>query len=469
MMQALLIMSPAPHAEEYILLGWNDLGMHCANKSFATIAILPPFNNVLAQAIRKGSAATLPAVVVDALHISYAIPGNTYSVGKTDFWTYTPALFKPLPDNIGLTGAGLSGVMEAKGDYFIVEGVPITPYTDADLAKEDPYQLALLTLLDAQGKELASTRPVVPVSNEIGCVGPGCHSSEMNILSEHDDESGFDRTKRPILCASCHSSNALGAPGKPELPSLSQAIHGEHKDRASCYSCHPGKVTKCLRDVMFQKGMKCEDCHGDLRRISESIEKGRRPWLDEPSCNATGCHAAQFAVNSGVLYRQSKGHGGLYCSACHGSPHAIVPTVVERDNLQNVTLQGFAGALSTCSVCHGATPAGAGPHGLMATGVADNTGFQPSALAIPRIIPNPFNASTVIEFTLTEPGETSLILYDLSGRRIRTLVSNVISAGVHTARWDGRDDAGRPAASGVYLVRLNSGGGSATSRMALIK
>jgi hypothetical protein len=116
---------------------------------------------------------------------------------------------------------------------------------------------------------------------------------------------------------------------------------------------------------MHVAGMVCQDCHGSLTQVAESIKNGRIPWFQEPSCGASACHGANYAEESGKLFRNSKGHGGLYCSACHGSPHAILPTVNARDNVQNIALQGFEGTLRRCELCHGVVPSGPGPHGIM--------------------------------------------------------------------------------------------------------
>jgi hypothetical protein len=127
-------------------------------------------------------------------------------------------------------------------------------------------------------------------------------------------------------------------------------------------------------------GFTCQTCHGSVTEVGESISDGREPWLEEPQCGAPACHGAVYAEEPGKLFRESRGHGGLYCSACHGEPHAIVPSSEPRDNLQNITLQGYAGTLNKCSVCHGVTPASPGPHGLLASccvgtrGNVDNLG-----------------------------------------------------------------------------------------------
>jgi hypothetical protein len=363
----LCTVSSSLSAQDYIIIGWNDLGMHCSNQDFSTLVVLPPYNNVRAQVIRVGDAQNLPEVVTSGLRVTYAIPGNTYSVGKTNFWDYEDQLFGvSLPPDIGLTGVGLSGEMATVENYFHVEGIPITPYVDANLVNEDPFQLGLLNVYDASDLFLASTQPVVPVSNEINCVSSGCHSSEQAILNQHDDEDGFDPNATPILCASCHSSNALGTTGQPGLPSLSEAIHKKHGDKTNdCYRCHPGPNTQCLRDVMkVEHGFTCQTCHGSVTQVGESISSGREPWFEEPSCGSSSCHGATYAEEPGKLFRESRGHGGLFCSACHGEPHAIVPSGEPRDNVQNIALQGYAGTLNNCVTCHGVVPNGPGPHGI---------------------------------------------------------------------------------------------------------
>ncbi len=83
--------------------------------------------------------------------------------------------------------------------------------------------------------------------------------------------------------------------------------------------------------------------------------------------------------------------------------------------------------------------------------------------------PNPFNPSTVISFELAAPQAAELAIYTIDGRLVRTLLSGVMDAGVHNVTWDGRDDAGRPAASGTYLYRVRHEGGVLSGKMALTK
>ncbi len=355
---------------ETIVIGWNDLGMHCMNASFQHLAVLPPFNTIWAQVIYRGELDRLPQILLSDLTIDYAFQNNTYSVGKTDFWSFEDQLFGvSLPDNIGLTGHGLTGQMAQHGSGWSVEGVPLTPYDDSNWSIEVPYQLADLTLKNSVGTTLDMTTIVAPVSTEMHC--EYCHTggsgTEVAILQYHDEEESTDLiNNQPVLCANCHASNALGMPGTPGVPSLSLAMHKKHGEEnvMDCYVCHPGTTTQCFRDVHRQHEMTCQSCHGSTIEVYQSIEDGREPWLEEPNCGT--CHGAGHAAEPGMLYRNSRGHGGVYCEACHGSPHAIYPTLQPRDNLQSIRLQNHAGKIDDCRVCHGYTPTEPGPHGFLA-------------------------------------------------------------------------------------------------------
>jgi hypothetical protein len=412
----------------YVVLSWNDLGMHCANKDFSTFVVLPPYNNLMCQVIKKGDASNLPQVITDGVNVTYEVPGNTTSITKTNFWQFAKALFGvDLQNNIGLTGKGLTGNMDVQTGYFNAMGIPLTPFTDADLVNEDPFQLALVKAYDINNNLLGTSTPVIPVSNEINCVSSGCHSSEQSILNSHENEGGFDPTKKPILCAKCHASNALGTTGIGEAPIFSLVIHAKHAGKTSdCYKCHPGPKTKCFRDVMASAGMQCSDCHGSMSNVANTIDQGRRPWLDEPSCGSTNCHGSNFDVNSGKLFRQSKGHGGVFCSGCHGEPHGIVPTRDgSRDNAQNVALQGFQGVLKECKVCHTVVPSSPGPHNYIPSEVKVIKDYSKN-FELKTMYPNPLKTSSTIPFSISKAGDVHLDIYDQNGKHILNLINQYL-------------------------------------------
>jgi hypothetical protein len=308
---------------------------------------------------------------------------------------------------------------------------------------------------DASNNVLASARIVLAVSDEISC--NECHASNsnpqatpakgwvnnadvakdtrLNILRKHDDhhdisallpalqangytyQASLEQTAisgTPILCASCHATNALGAAGLPGLKPVTAAMHGFHAgvvnpatgvtlDNAgspagSCYLCHPGLQTKCQRGAM--SGIACYDCHGNLSAVGVGTRQG---WLDVPNCQM--CHNSSarnvttfsgtswrtttdttFATEANVpaagksLFRFSQGHGGVFCAGCHGSPHAEFPTNRANDNIYSNDLQQYSGRLTECAICHTNTSAmsSGGPHNMHSIGQSW-VGAHPSA------------------------------------------------------------------------------------------
>lgn len=264
---------------------------------------------------------------------------------------------------------------------------------------------------------------------------------KLNILRKHDDrwsisqylnqlktngyvyQSSLYQTANsgtPVLCAACHADNALSLSGLSGINPLSNDMHTLHgsqillsngktidqnsltSDLNSCYLCHPGPVTQCKRGAMNRE--LCGACHGPLTNVGKST---RTAWFDEPSCQM--CHNNSlrypttfvslisrwnfrqtkdltFATNPNVplpgknLYRFSTGHGTVFCSACHGSPHAEFPTLQPNDDVYPINLQGYAAKITECTVCHNNVPVSptGGPHGLHTLGQAwvDEGGHQ---------------------------------------------------------------------------------------------
>jgi hypothetical protein len=456
----------------WTVVAWNNLGMHCMDADFGVFAILPPYNTIQAQVVdATGRRVTDPTQVSLTYEAVADATGsiNRTSVGKTNFWSNVLSLFKASPAaDTGLLGRKMPGAANAPQpmgwdpalQWWIAEGIPITPYDDA--GRKNFYPLMKIAAKSPTGAALASTNIVLPVSDEMDC--SACHSStsglaarpyagwvydadpqrdyRRNILRLHDDlnstdaayvaalaangyaAAGLEATAasgHSILCASCHRSEALAGSGRAGVEPLTQAVHSRHAhvvdptnglaldavaNRSSCYRCHPGAVTKCLRGAMGAATaadgsmlMQCQSCHGSMSAVGAANRTG---WLQEPSCQQ--CHTGTATSNSGQirftsvfdasgaprvpastvfatnadtpgmglsLYRFSKGHGGLQCSACHGSTHAEYPSADANDNLQSIALQGHAGPIAECSTCHNATipsPWNGGPHGMHPVG-----------------------------------------------------------------------------------------------------
>jgi histidinol-phosphate aminotransferase len=93
----------------------------------------------------------------------------------------------------------------------------------------------------------------------------------------------------------------------------------------------------------------------------------------------------------------------------------------------------------------------------------------PPTFGLNDVYPNPFSAHCTIRISTFTKEKTMLSIYDVTGRKINTLVNSVMEPGVHNIRWDGKDFLGRRAASGTYIVLVQQGEFAATGRVALVR
>ena len=110
----------------------------------------------------------------------------------------------------------------------------------------------------------------------------------------------------------------------------------------------------------------------------------------------------------------------------------------------------------------------AGPVDSAVTAAVNET--LPRTVELAPATPNPSRGDGAsIRFALPRSGATSLALYDVAGRRVRTIVEGSLEPGVHVCRWNGRDDSGRALSPGIYLVRLRANGAQRTQRLVIIR
>ncbi len=119
-------------------------------------------------------------------------------------------------------------------------------------------------------------------------------------------------------------------------------------------------------------------------------------------------------------------------------------------------------------------------HGLAARGdfkvrlwVDDTVGVPGdaavAALSLSRPSPNPLNRGTSLAFAIAERGRAVLAIYDVRGARVRTIVDETMFPGSHERAWDGRNDDGRPVASGVYFVRIETSGRAEEQKVVVLR
>ncbi|MDP4224253.1 MAG: multiheme c-type cytochrome [Bacteroidota bacterium] len=347
-----------PNAE-WSVFAWSDAGMNWLNPTYDKLVMFPPYSTLRAQVIKRRDP---PEIVTEGIRVSYLIIDNKSSFDKRSYGGFWENVFRLFgihlasPD-VGLKGFGLNGFMKAGSDYFSAEGIPVVPVDD--IGNWNPYQIAEITVLNSGMKILAQTQCTIPTSDEINCAK--CHGANAfdDILAKHDDIHHTTlSTNKPVLCASCHPSPApsLGI-NTGRAIYLSRAIHLSHssKQGITCYDCHPGTLTKFNRSLRHTtEDGNCKNCHGDMANVANTILAGRIPWNNEPAC--INCHEGVAGVNTGTsLYRDSQGHGNMYCASCHGSPHAMMPSREASDNYQSKQYEGFTSrikSIGSCGVCH---------------------------------------------------------------------------------------------------------------------
>jgi len=105
----------------------------------------------------------------------------------------------------------------------------------------------------------------------------------------------------------------------------------------------------------------------------------------------------------------------------------------------------------------------------LTTNVKESVSEMPRAFALTQNHPNPFNSSTTIKYELPQAVEVQLAIWDLTGRRVRTLVQQQQPAGQYEVIWDGRNEQGEAIASGLYNYQLRAGTFTQARRMALVR
>jgi len=109
------------------------------------------------------------------------------------------------------------------------------------------------------------------------------------------------------------------------------------------------------------------------------------------------------------------------------------------------------------------------------TGEVNITGVEParalpaSCVVLEQNFPNPFNPGTTIRFEIPDEQWVTLDVFDVTGAHVKRQLDRNMKAGSHSTVWDGKAADGRPAATGVYFYRLQSGGESVSKKMILLR
>ena len=197
---------------------------------------------------------------------------------------------------------------------------------------------------------------------------------------------------------------------------------------------------------------------GQSGRLTQgmSLDYDYQGWADQfvgevgPDGDAD---AALVWLDQGALER-----GSLYVDAGTGGRRYMVPVLLggmSDDSYPSTRLEFVTRILDDSGL-------------IGSTGVDDAEVGRVNRLL--QNSPNPFNPSTSIRYSVASDGaKVGMHIYDVAGRRVATVLDRTSQAGHYLASWDGRDDSGRPVASGIYFCRLSVDAWSASRKMVLLK
>ena len=109
------------------------------------------------------------------------------------------------------------------------------------------------------------------------------------------------------------------------------------------------------------------------------------------------------------------------------------------------------------------------PNTLVVGTLSIDEDLVPDVFALHQNYPNPFNPTTQIRYDLPEDQFVSVTIYDVMGRKIRSLVNISQAAGYHTIRWDARNDMGEGISAGMYIFFIKRRPPRSTKKMVLLK
>jgi len=311
----------------------------------------------------------------------------------------------------------------------------------------------------------------------IGC--EGCHGPGSDHVTSRD-KADIVRDTSSAQCGTCHYRD----PGHRIAVSGGLIKHHEQYDEMinsphrvlECITCHaPHNSTKHAMGGLKEE-VTCAGCHS-----SKTVKVDA---MADHSCES--CHmpkSSKSAIKTGEInFGPDEDTGYLGDISSHTfrlntDPDVAMFTedgafIALDDDGQAIVKVEFA-----CATCHNGEIATARSADWMyANAAIVHTGGEVlvADLAIPVSVdlhqnfPNPFNPTTNIRYDLNEAGQVRVDVFDIRGAHVKTLVNNYQVPGRHMTLWNGMNENGQSASSGVYIYRLTAGSHVSTQRMTLV-
>lgn len=190
------------------------------------------------------------------------------------------------------------------------------------------------------------------------------------------------------------------------------------------------------------------------RVIALDCETGAEVWSYKTSSCSSGFQGSP-SITDGVMYYPCT-DGYLYAFGT-GLKYTYLDDLYAQVGSNELIVTSYYGGAAVAADTINFTVSGTGIN------------LEPSRLFNLSATPNPFRSDAMISFQITEPGFTSVRIFDLAGRSVVSLVNTDIIEGTHSLQWNGFSDNGEPVSAGLYLCRIESGGVIETTGLCLLR
>jgi hypothetical protein len=326
--------------------------------------------------------------------------------------------------------------------------------------------------------------------------GPGTWPDNQTARQHHQQYQEWQLSKHytnpyvPMTCFTCHDPHKNTGSKHQVRDSLTvgtDKFKTATNDNTLCLSCHAthGPFTAITKDMVKNEA-------ANRSAIATVVKQHTKHKTYDPtnasntggSGNCVSCHLAKTAVTA---------------TSYDISTHAFLVITPKKTLDYKSTTTPTVGMLNSCAVsCHRNPPAGSSipTYGItdanltnwaeasdvaladtlwryfqqmFPTSVEKTNEDVPTSFALSQNYPNPFNPSTEIQFSLTKSGTMKLVVYSITGQKVKVLVDGPMNAGSYKVSWNGKNDYGEYVATGVYFYRMESSSFVATKKMILMR
>jgi hypothetical protein len=189
--------------------------------------------------------------------------------------------------------------------------------------------------------------------------------------------------------------------------------------------------------------------------------------------NTGGTNSTSNLRPAGVTLMEADGFRNLLMGNNRGDAGDVFPGSTNKRQFDNTTNPDSRSHNNTATAVLVGSISNAGP--VMTAVLRGDAVAQPTPpgpqypFTVYQNVPNPFNPTTSISFSLNAPGSVSLAIFDVQGRLVTTLINGTRPAGLNQTTWDGTNAKGDRVTSGVYFCRLSMGGRSASRKMIVLR